>query len=747
MQGRSRAFLDALYPDPVPAEALTRIGARGLAGFLATGRYEAARLLEARRSPDGAGEVLILDLAVPLGQRKKVNDIRAMEPIAVAYETDARAPAVYPLRADFPDDVPHFNITRSDLPRSLCLFDLAQDEILRILTPFILLERTRHWMVETAYGRLHGEDQPLDPLFGASGQPVVLPPTRLRTGAALVAVLRSDKPGAPLILREASELKKEPTKVMAALVVTSPALPHGRLRAVPGTMAELLSVFEELKADLTPLLRDPLRAWSADAANHPLYDRNLLLVVATPIERRAGVAESVSVKAFYGDFTAGDLAEALGAVIRAGGQIAPPLGGGTVDSARLASMALAPMDVHQPFDRALAQRASGVKPVAAQPIALIGAGALGSQIAITAAREGLGAWTIYDDDHLMPHNLARHALSPIGAGAPKAMTLAFEINALLDDPKAAVGEVIDVRTASTEGLTGAELVIDASASVPVSRWLANQAPHTARSASTFFNPRGDELVVLVESRERAIRLDALEMSYYWRLATTEHLHRHLHDGSGILPAGGCRSMSLQVPQSRVAIFAGLAVRTLLEQPLADEGLIEIWRLGAEGVAVDRWPADAYRQIEVEGWTVMIRETVVREIEAARAAANGLETGGILVGTWDRRERRAYIVGHFDPPPDSEHSATGFVRGMVGVYQTVEQVEDATALNLTYVGEWHTHPPRHTSRPSQDDANLLKWIGDVVSFSDAPPLMAIAGDDGFRVIVGKIAASAIAKETP
>jgi hypothetical protein len=741
----SRAFLDAIYPDPVPLDALTRIGARGLAGFLVTGRYEAARLLEARRSADGTGELLILDLTVPLGQRKRANDIQAIEPIAIAYESDARTPAVYPLRAGFPDDVPHFNITRADLPRSLCLFDLAQDEILRILTPFILLERTRHWMVETAYGRLHGEDQPLDPLFGASGQPVVLPPMRLRSGAALVALLRSDKPGAPLILREASEARNvDPAKVMAALVVTSPALPHGRLRAVPGTMAELLTVFEELKADVAPLLRDPLRAWAADATNHPLYDRNLLLVVATPIERQAGVAETMSVKAFYGDFTAGDLAEALGAVIRAGGQIAPPLGAGTVDTARLATMGLAPMDVHQPFDRALAQRASGMKAVAAQPIALVGAGALGSQIAITAAREGLGAWTIYDDDHLMPHNLARHALSPIGAGAPKAMALTFEINALLDDPKAAVGLVGDVRKASTEGLTDAELVIDASASVPVARWLANHAPHTARSASTFFNPRGDELVVLVESHERAIRLDALEMSYYWRLASTPHLLRHLHDGSGILPAGGCRSMSLQVPQSRVAIFAGLAVRTLLERPLADEGLIEIWRLGAEGVAVDRWPADAYLRIEVEGWTVMIREAVIREIEAARAAANGLETGGILVGSWDRRERRAYIVGHFDPPPDSEHSATGFVRGMVGVYQTVEQVEDATALNLTYVGEWHTHPPRHSSQPSQDDANLLKWIGGVVSFSDAPPLMVIAGDDGVRTILGKITSSAIAR---
>lgn len=744
----SRAFLEGFYPDLVPVAELTRIGARAMAAFLATGRYEAARLLEVRRSPDGEGQLLIIELDVALGQRKKINDIWTIEPLAIAYDSDDRPPSVYPLRADFPDHVPHFNITRVEHPRSLCLFDLAQDEILRILTPFILLERTRYWMVETAYGRLHGEDQPLDPLFGASGQPVVMPAVAVRNGTALVGFRQSDTPGAPVILKDAARFRvKDESKTMAALVVTSPALPHGRLRAVPETVSELLAVFEALNVDLASLIREPLRAWSTDAATHPLYDRNLLLVVSTPIERQAGVIETLSHKAFYGAFTAGNLAEALGAIIRAGGQIGTPLGAPVVDEAQLKTMGLAPMDVHQSFDRSLAQRASGTVPVPARAIALIGAGALGSQIAAVAAREGIGAWTIYDDDHLMPHNLARHALSPGATGAPKAEALAYEINALLDDPKAAEGVVSDIRKAPPEGLAGPDLVIDASASVPVARWLAYESGHTARSASTFFNPRGDELVVLVESRERAIRLDELEMSYYWHLASTPDLGRHLQDGTGILPTGGCRSMSLQVPQSRVAIFAGLAVRSLLERDLADEGLIEIWRLDADGVAVNRWPADAYRQIEVEGWTVLIREAVVRDIEAARAAAGDRETGGILVGSWDRRKRRAYIVGHYDPPPDSQHSATGFVRGMVGVYQAVEQVEDATALNLTYVGEWHTHPPRHSSRPSQDDANLLKWIGDVVSFSDAPPLMAIAGDDGLRVVVGKIASSAIAKETP
>lgn|SRR5215217_1269184 len=62
--------------------------------------------------------------------------------------------------ARLPNAVPHFNLAPRGEPRSLCLFDLAQDEILRILTPYVLLERTRRWLRETAYGRPHGDDHP-----------------------------------------------------------------------------------------------------------------------------------------------------------------------------------------------------------------------------------------------------------------------------------------------------------------------------------------------------------------------------------------------------------------------------------------------------------------------------------------------------------------------------------------------------------------------------------------------------------
>ena len=36
-------------------------------------------------------------------------------------------------------------------------------------------------------------------------------------------------------------------------------------------------------------------------------------------------------------------------------------------------------------------------------------------------RSGFGIWTLIDEDELMPHNLARHALPPWCVGMPKAL--------------------------------------------------------------------------------------------------------------------------------------------------------------------------------------------------------------------------------------------------------------------------------------------------------------------------------------
>ena len=440
----SQAFFEKHYPVEIPVDALRHPAAAALATLLNSDAYGGASLVSCRGGnadfPDAC--LLLIDVEVALGQRKLVNDVSSVERMAFAYVRVDVLPSVCPLREDFPVDVPHLNLTARDEPRSLCLFEMPPEEALRLATPFVLIERVRFWLRETAHGRLHGDDQPLDPTFAKSWQPVVLPMADTVPGQCDLFYGRraSDHGGCPIFLEAAAEaVKTEAGKrsrpAISAIVVVTKPLPHARLRMAPLDVAELLEAFEGMQLDLLADIQAALRMWPLKPRLKELISQRCLIIVRTPIERSPGNIGGEAVKAFLTYCTAKVLAEKLGAFCEADGfaarLIAPP----PVDHAALTSLRLLPMDVYRPFDRMVAHAASGLtgQPSAPVPITLVGAGALGSQLALTAARMGLGSWTVVDPDHLLPHNMARNGLSPTFVGWPKAEAVAHEIRSLLGD--------------------------------------------------------------------------------------------------------------------------------------------------------------------------------------------------------------------------------------------------------------------------------------------------------------------------
>jgi proteasome lid subunit RPN8/RPN11 len=738
-------FFEELCPVVLKADALRHPAARATASLLCSGNYGGGQLISCRgnlTAPDAC--LLIVDLNIGIGQRPVLNDVRPIERVAIAFTHLDTLPHAYPLRDGFPENVPHFNLAPRGVPRSLCLFEMPAEEALRIATPFVLLERVRFWMVETAHGQLHGEDQSLEPMFESSHQVAVLPGTELKSeqSGVFYGLRRSDHPGFPAFLEPAecvAEEHRSDKGGFSAVILVTKSLPHARIRTLPRNVRELLENFDELGVDLLESLRAAFRDWLAKPALKTLLQHTCLIVIRTPIERSSGAIGGEAAKAFMTNGTAENLADKLGAFSTVGSHSAILLTTSPPDMSALQEMSLEAIDLYRPFDRGVAQAASGlgVERDYSSAITLVGAGAVGSQLAMSAARMGIGTWTIVDPDHLMPHNLARHALSQKYVGWAKVDAMAAEIVAMLGAGAAVpVFGRIDRGGDGNKALSGAQLVIDASASVPVARWLATASNHQARTVSVFLNPSGTDLVILWEGLAREPRLDHVEMSYYWLLANEPGVDGHFSGGGvGLYPSGGCRHPSLRLPQSQVGALASIGAKRILQDAPSLEGSIEIWRLSDEGMAVTRSSASRYRVRELDGWTVSVSDEVVQSIYAARQAAGSLETGGILVGTWDRVRQRAYIVGNYDPPPDSVSSQTGFVRGAMGVYKTLNAVETSTARNLTYVGEWHSHPPGHSSRPSADDRNLLRWIGDVLAYLDVPPLMAIGGEDGFRVLMG------------
>ena len=83
---------------------------------------------------------------------------------------------------------------------------------------------------------------------------------------------------------------------------------------------------------------------------------------------------------------------------------------------------------HVEFDRSRAAQLAGRQLGKAKTVVLVGAGAIGSLAAEALVREGVGErWTVIDKDFLLPHNQARHSLTTVSMGWPKAPQLATRL--------------------------------------------------------------------------------------------------------------------------------------------------------------------------------------------------------------------------------------------------------------------------------------------------------------------------------
>ncbi|MBA3834130.1 MAG: hypothetical protein H0X34_20015, partial [Chthoniobacterales bacterium] len=180
------------------------------------------------------------------------------------------------------------------------------------------LERVRWWLSETAHGRLHDIDQPLDPLFALSRDRFVLPPAAISAGQELFfGVALSGDSGVPVLLRPLAGLPPDNLDVqrcIATISVVTTRTRHGRIRQLPQNLAELVDSYRELGTELVPLFVAALQELYHRPQSRPFFDCRLMAIVKTPLARDRGASEVTFVKGFLCDSTAKD--ENAGAIIR-----------------------------------------------------------------------------------------------------------------------------------------------------------------------------------------------------------------------------------------------------------------------------------------------------------------------------------------------------------------------------------------------------------------------------------------------
>ncbi|MBR0716424.1 ThiF family adenylyltransferase [Bradyrhizobium liaoningense] len=738
-----------IWGEAIEPEHLSGSMAVRFRDFLINQAEGLATITGARRSgPNAEYELLIIKVRTNRPQRPAYPLLRE-EPIGILFTTEGSyAPSVLALRPDFPD-TPHQNWVPDGVPFSLCVDDRPWQEARPLYTPAELLHRIIKWFERAGRGGLHDLRQPPDPFFMREGYHLIIPRNAFDGGTRELVAFAHD-PQNPVVvsLREPQPHELQQLQAGTFLVIALALEPRAmsRMRRAPANLNSLLHELGARGINLAEVLTARITAWSA-AGNQTNFETRIGLLLRMPIIGPDGnpTGQSDDV-AFLTLATLGDIGAALGLLGRSpearGARYARLFAPVGIDEQALAAMVVLVTAAHVEFDQRRALDLAGSSIDAPRRVVQIGAGAIGSMVAETLARQGLGQhWTFIEPDYLLPHNLARHELTTADIGLPKAHSLSRRLMQLRTDlrAEAIAANVLkpgdranDVATA----LQAADLVIDAAASVPVARWLSDQTT-AARRASVFFNPAGTAVVLLMESRDRRIDLRLLEASYYGDVLNVPALEDHLSQSADAVPyAGACRAVTNRIPAARAQILAGLASAALMEAVGKPESDLRVWSLSKDGsVAVHHGDIGDVRVQSSLGWTITLPSTLEAKILKMRTVGLPAETGGVLLGVVDLVAARIDIIDAWPAPPDSSASETEFKRGTKGLRQGVEAAIAQTLDQVRYVGEWHSHPRRTRTDPSGKDLLQLGWLAATLSMDGCPGVMLIAGDTGIRICLG------------
>lgn len=699
-------------------------------------------LVECRRTREEGHEILVADVDVEVCQRP-VYDIRNTERIAILFPAadNDDEPEVIALREDFPTEVPHRKLTLVERPVSVCLYEEPYAELKLHWTPHLFLERIREWLALTARNETHQPDQPLEPILG--GAPIrLIVPWNLLTGADQKE---------PLIIRSASYGKRftlvaewfsktpMPTRAdfsyVALAIGTQPQV-HGVIHTQPSNLADLHHFLETAGVDLIGYLREKLKELKDDDKYKDLLNLRLILVTHIPVTRTKGAPpEGSDLWAFATTDTIKEIGVKTGTwdvhdnIV--GALILPDE---TRDGSGVHIEMLSPTPT---LHKEWAAKLNGLDKADESNFVLIGVGALGSQVFSNLVRMGYGPWTVIDEDCLLPHNLARHALLRRHLGFSKAEAAATEANGILDGEKIALPIVANVLELSTreeiaECYNKASIIVDASTSLAVERHLARDVASSARRISVFLNPTGTDSVLLSEDSGRRITVDCLEMQYYRALINVPELGRHLDRGEtgGLRYARSCRDVSLKIPQDSVGLHSAICARGIRNAIVTPDPQIVIWRTDPT-FSVESLSVPVFESVEhrIREWTICTDTWFLQRVQKLRKSKLPNETGGVLIGAFDLERRIIYIVDTIPSPPDSVEWPTTYIRGCEGLSEALREAQAKTLYNLEYIGEWHSHPFGCSVSFSEDDAKAFGWMQEMMHSQGLPAFMLIIGNAG------------------
>jgi hypothetical protein len=677
-------------------------------------------------------ELVYFDIHPEIGQKPLV-DIRYIERIAVQFDkSDSITPWVFALREDFPL-VMHLNAMGFEKPRCLCLYEKPYSDLKYSWTSISFLERIREWLTLTSEENLHQHDQPLEPFFINNFGSIIIPHNY--TSGDQLFINRGLSFNDKIFLHTTLDqnASNNDTNFLILQIESKPTL-HGFIRTSPVTFSDLFTLLCDLGIDFVQNNLKPfLDEFNLNIQSEFLEHKLIILLYIPKMRYDGDLDYTYELCAFVVNSGIKDIAIASRILVEEGGLLAPPFPAEPFNSQDASKILVGNLNTYFTLNKSAASIFSGLANDNIK-IGLIGAGALGSQIFSILTRMGYGIWKILDDDVLLPHNLVRHDLGPLHVGSSKAQMLSFSGNRLLDDFEHSAGlheNYLKPRNSKDiiEFFADVDLIIDASASIPVSRKLSDDDNLKSRRISAFMNPNGTDLVMLIEPRDRSIKLAHLEMQYYRLIWRSEGLCGHLLiNGESVRFSTSCRDLTSTIKQFDVVSLAGTCAKMITKVINEDKGQISVW-VGDDSGSLSRItiPASPIFIHNSDKWSVVFDEYTLSLLRKARSTKLPNETGGVLIGAVDQLTNTVYVVDSILSPPDSKEYPYSYYRGIDGLEDELLKLSACTANNLYYIGEWHSHPDNCSVNRSDDDMILFNWIADHLGGIGLPPLMVIVGD--------------------
>ena len=648
------------------------------------------------------------------------------------------------LREDFPVTT-HQNYAPKGEPRFLCLYIEPWQSVERSWTPEIFLEHIFRWLRDTAEGTIHREDQPIERLFFSSPIHVLLPEEhfqsedRIKEKLVFGRVDHKDTKITTWIGRYNDGQNIETPHCLSVFIILNP-IENKPIEEYPSTLGDLEDILVSKGSSVIVPLRKTILDYVTENGIewNPEGSEFVLIVLYIPRTRDGTTTEKFEVQGFVLRSGIATLGESLSVLFKSPDEnkwyreanLNKKYGD------RWRAHSIFPVNVKCYPDKKQIRRYSGLNPDDNGPTGIIaGMGALGGLLAEIWNRECWGDWSYVDDDIVQAHNIIRHIAWRPFVGLPKAdvvdyMSANIHSNSNREHSRAFVSSIISGQKDLDSVIEKSDLIVDVTTTLYVPRVISAN-DNFPRTVSAFITPSGMASVMLLEDYGREVRCNSLEAQYYRALLEESWGENHLSGHAGRLWVGaGCREVTFAMSNELIHLHAAVLSRQIRKKLSNGEARICIWEHQDDsGETISRdIRVNPCHTITLRNWKILYDDGFLQDAIAYRCDSLPNETGGIILGIVDQKDKTITLVKAYPAPENSESSPSSFRRGAYDSEKTLKDCRERTAEIVTYVGEWHSHPPNCGAEPSCHDIRQLNFLSHSLQAEGMPALMMIVSND-------------------